>query len=255
VKKGCTPLPISFLSFSMSTPNTPWFASTLALVGLIAGYTIANGFNGVTAAPSAPAAPSVAGDTVIPDQPAAPSNPAGVDDDPMLGDANAPVTLIEFTDYQCPFCGRHYDETYGKIKSDYIDTGKVKLVVRDYPLSFHQFAQKGAEAANCADDQGKYWEMHDKLFGNQAVWSALPDAVPTFKQYAKDIGLNTAEFDDCLDNDAHADEISKDLADGTASGVSGTPGFWVVGPDNQSQFISGAYPYETFAAAFDGMLQ
>ena len=91
----------------------------------------------------------------------------------MLGSANATITLIEFTDYQCPFCSRHFNQTYEQIKKDYIDTGKVKFYLRDFPLGFHPNAQKAAEAARCAGDQGKYWEMHDALFKNQSEWSPL----------------------------------------------------------------------------------
>lgn len=89
------------------------------------------------------------------------------DDDPVLGDANAAVTMVEFSDYECPFCKRFYDDTLAQIKSTYIDTGKLKLVYRDYPLSFHPGAEPAAQAANCAGEQGKYWEMHDKIFEAQ----------------------------------------------------------------------------------------
>lgn len=237
----------------MPTPSTPWFAATLGLAGLIVGYTVANGFNGV----ALPIVPDVPSAPTVPDAPVPPpanDTPATVDDDPVIGDDNAPITLIEFTDYQCPFCGRHYGETYGKIKADYVDSGKVKIVVRDFPLGFHPHAQKTAEATECADDQGKFEEMHDTIFEAQAIWSSAADVVPTLKQYAKDLGLNTSEFDSCLDSGAHAQEVQDDMADGSASGISGTPGFWILGPDGQSQKISGAYPYETFKAAFDGML-
>lgn len=239
----------------MASQNNPWFAATIGLGGLIVGYVIANGMNGLALpTPSAPT-PTVAGDNQVPTP--APSNdtPATADDDPVIGKANAPITVIEFTDYQCPFCGRHFTETYGKIKENYIDTGKVKYVSRDFPLGFHQFAQKASEASECADDQGKFWEMHDKLFAGQAVWSSLPDAIPTFKQYAKDLGLNTGDFDSCLDEGKHAEEVKADMAAGSASGIDGTPGFWILGPDGKNQKISGAYPYETFSAAFDGMLK
>jgi protein-disulfide isomerase len=181
--------------------------------------------------------------------------PADADDDPVLGDSDAQVTVIEFTDFQCPFCSRHFTQTFGQIKSEYIDTGKVKYVSRDYPLNFHPNADEASEAANCANDQGEYWAMHDKIFEEQEAWANLPDAVPAFKQYAADLGLDASEFASCIDNNTHADEIAADLADGSASGISGTPGFWILGPDGQAQKISGAYPFETFKAAFDAYLQ
>ncbi len=240
----------------MSPTNNPWFGATLALGGLIVGYVIANGMNGVAVnIPNAvPQAPTAVDNTVPTPEPTN-DTPADVDDDAFIGQADAPVTIIEFTDYQCPFCGRHFTQTYSQIKTNYIDTGKVKYVSRDFPLSFHPFAQKASEAAECAEDQGKFWEMHDKLFETQAVWSGVADAVGSFKQYAKDLGLNAATFDSCLDGGTHAQEVKDDMADGSASGIDGTPGFWILGPDGQSQKISGAYPYETFSAAVDGMIE
>lgn len=236
----------------MSSTNTPWFAATIGLLGLIVGYAVANGMGGLPS-PAAPAAPSVA-DNTVPTPPPSNDTPPDLDDDPVLGDADAEVTLVEFTDYQCPFCSRHYEQTYSQIKKDYIDTGKVKLVVRDFPLSFHPNAQKAAEATECADDQNKFWQMHDKLFETQGTWSNLSDAPATFKQYAKDLGLNASTFDSCLDGGTHAQEVAADLAAGSASGIDGTPGFWILGPDDQKQKISGAYPYDTFKSAFDSML-
>jgi protein-disulfide isomerase len=90
-----------------------------------------------------------------------------IDDDPVLGKADAPVTIVEFSDFQCPYCKQYFDNTFGQIKAQYIDTGKVKLVYRDFPLSFHPMAEPSAEAANCAMEQGKFWEMHDKIFASQ----------------------------------------------------------------------------------------
>jgi len=90
-----------------------------------------------------------------------------VDDDPALGNKKAPVTVIEFSDFECPFCRSFWRDTLSLIKSTYIDTGKVRFVYRDFPLSFHPGAQVAAEAAECAEDQGKYWEMHDKIFQEQ----------------------------------------------------------------------------------------
>src|SRR3990172_7919363 len=100
---------------------------------------------------------------------------ASLDDDAVLGDKNAPVTIIEFSDYQCPYCGRHFSETFPQLKSEYIDTGKVKIVFRDFPLTqIHPMAQPSAEAAECVREKGgdeAYWKMHDKIFENQQVLS------------------------------------------------------------------------------------
>lgn len=238
----------------MSSTNNPWFAATIGLLGLIAGYVIANGANGLSLNPSAGTVPAPT-DNAIPTPPPTNDTPATADDDAVLGSEDATVTLIEFTDYQCPFCGRHYEQTFGEIKKNYVDTGKVKYIVRDFPLGFHPFAQKAAEATECADDQGMFWEMHSLLFKNQATWSQAADGVATFKQYASDLGLNTATFNACLDGATHEQEVKDDMAAGSASGIDGTPGFWILGPDDQSQKISGAYPYDTFKTAFDEMLK
>lgn len=100
--------------------------------------------------------------------------PATADDDPSLGSATAPITVIEFTDFQCPFCQRHFQQTFDQIKLNYVDTGKVKYVLRDFPLGFHPHAQDAAVAANCGLEQSKYWEMHAEIFKNQTEWSQIP---------------------------------------------------------------------------------
>ena len=166
------------------------------------------------------------------------------DDDPVKGDKDAPVTIVEWSDFECPFCARFYRDTYSQIIQNYIDTGKAKLVFRDYPLSFHPNAQKAAEASECADDQGKFWEMHDKIFENQGTLST-----DNFKAWAVELGLDATEFNDCLDSGKHAAETAKDLADGSAAGIRGTPGFIING-----QLVSGAQPYANFAAAIDAAL-
>lgn len=169
--------------------------------------------------------------------------PASVsmDDDAFEGEEDAPVTIIEFSDFECPFCGRFYTQTLGQIKENYIKTGKVKLVYRDFPLSFHANAQKAAEAAECAGEQGKYFEMHDKLFEE-----GVSGGVASFKQYAKDIGLNTDDFDDCLDSGKMEDEVQKDFSDGQKAGVQGTPAFFINGKS-----IVGAQPYSVFEQAIE----
>ncbi len=242
---------MSSLDNNTST-GTPWFAVSIGLLGLIIGYGLSTSFAGDTsfggpAAPSAPSAPSAIVDDTVPA-----GDPADADDDAVKGDENATITLIEFTDYECPFCARHYEQTLPSIIKDYVDTGKVKYVVRDYPLSFHPSAQKAAEASECAGEQDKFWEMHDKLFETQGAWGA--DAVASFKKYATELGLNASAFNTCLDTGAMAPEIAADLAAGSAAGISGTPGFWIVSDDGASKSISGAYPYATFQAAFDEML-
>jgi protein-disulfide isomerase len=164
------------------------------------------------------------------------------DDDAVRGPANAPVEIIEFSDYQCPYCERAYP-TVQQILRTYGD--KVKFIYRDFPLSsLHPYAQKAAEAAECAGEQGKYWEMHDKLFENQGALD-----VPSLKQYAADLGLDTAAFNSCLDNGDMASEVQNDFNDGQAAGVSGTPTFFING-----KMLVGAQPFDAFKAVIDAEL-
>lgn len=202
-------------------------------------------------------------------QPAAATQPqqptkgvASVDDDPVLGDKNAPVTIVEFSDYECPFCKRHFDETFPQLVKTYVDTGKVKIVYRDFPLSFHDpMATKEAVAANCAREQGgdkKYFEFHDEIFKRTTSnGNGLNDE--KIQTIAKDLGLNTGKFTSCLSNQAKADEVKKDIADGTAAGASGTPTF-VIGKTTSNgeidgDLVVGAQPFAAFQAVIDPMLQ
>jgi protein-disulfide isomerase len=140
---------------------------------------------------------------------------------PAIGDQQAPVTIVLFSDFQCPFCGRAED-TVKKVLDTY--KGKVRLVFRDYPLPFHERAQKASEAAHCAGDQGKYWQMHDKLFANQQALS-----VPDLKSHAKGLGLDVARFDKCLDSGEKAKLVEASKKAGDEAGVNGTPAFFING--------------------------
>ncbi|MFQ5914785.1 MAG: DsbA family protein [Nitrospinota bacterium] len=177
----------------------------------------------------------------------------GIDDDPILGDSKAPLTLIEFSDYQCPFCGRFSRDIFPRIKKEYIETGKVRYVFRDFPLPFYVYAQKAAEAAQCAGDQGRYWEMHDFIFVNQHAIK-----VEDLKGYARRIGLNIETFNTCLDTNRYSEEVRKDREAGRKAGVRRIPSF-VLGrtTDNGKivgRFISGAQPYEVFKSALEDLL-
>lgn len=190
--------------------------------------------------------PSGGGAPTAPTAPEVPSGPVDVslDDDPVLGDADAKVTIVEFSDYECPFCGRYFTQTYPQLKKDYVDTGKVKIVFRDYPLPFHSNAQKAAEAAECADDQGKFWEMHNKLFSNQQALD-----VASLKKYAGELALDQTKFDECLDSGKYESEVQNDLSQGGSYGVSGTPSFFVNGI-----MLVGAQPYSEFKKLIDAEL-
>ena len=168
-----------------------------------------------------------------------------VDDDPVLGDENAPLTIVEFSDFQCPYCARFREQTFDLIKENYVDTGKVKFVYRDFPLSsIHPMAQKASEASECADEQGKYWEYHDKIFAEQSSLS-----INSLKQWASDIGMDTAKFNDCLDSGKYESEVKSDLNDAMNSGGRGTP-YFLVG----NVPLSGAQPFSAFQQAIDSQL-
>ena len=167
-----------------------------------------------------------------------------IDDDTIKGDKDAPVTIVEFSDFECPFCARFYSQTLNQINEKYIKTGKVKFVYRDFPLGFHPNAQKAAEATECADDQGKFWEMHDKLFE-----LGVKGGVSSFKEFAVDLGLDATKFNDCLDSGKYVSEVKKDMADGSAAGISGTPGFIING-----KLISGAQPFSVFEQIIEAEL-
>lgn len=176
---------------------------------------------------------------------------------PVLGKRDAPVVLVEFSDFQCPFCARYVHQTFPQIERDYIATGKLRYVMRDFPIeSLHAQAPKGHEAARCAGDQGKFWPMHERLFANQRAMSPAD-----LKAHARAVGLDMTAFDRCFDSGRHAAAIRTDLADGQRAGVRGTPSFFVgVAEPNGSKvrvlkFLVGAQPYEQFKSAIDSVLQ
>tara|TARA_Y100000310_G_C20694141_1_gene824277 strand:+ start:3074 stop:3781 length:708 start_codon:yes stop_codon:yes gene_type:complete len=170
---------------------------------------------------------------------------ATIDDDAVLGDPDAPVTIIEFSDYQCPFCARFWSQTLPQLKSEYIDTGKVKLVFRDFPLtSIHPLAMSASEATECVREQGgddAFWDMHDQIFGNYQEIS-----LANLKSWAQDMGYDIGS---CLDDGDFKAEVQKDLKDATAAGGRGTPYFVVNG-----KALSGAQPFSAFQQAIEAEL-
>jgi len=148
--------------------------------------------------------PTVAADPNQP--PAPPAVVEGLDTGklPVLGNKNAKVTVIEFSDFQCPFCKSYFDQTHKQLNDEYVKTGKIKFAYRHFPLtSIHPNAQKSAEASECANEQGKFWEFHDLLFKNQDIWSpkAAADAATDWVSYAGNLGLNPSQFESCLSSD------------------------------------------------------
>lgn len=193
--------------------------------------------------------------------PSTTSGVASVDDDAVLGNKNAPVTIIEFSDYECPFCKRHFDQAHQELVKKYIETGKAKLVFRDFPLSFHEpMASKEAVAANCAKAQGgdkKYFEFHDEIFKRTTSnGNGLDDT--KIQKIASDLNLSIGTFTTCLSNKAMQEEVKKDIADGSAAGASGTPTFLIGKTTNdgniKGDLLVGAQPFAAFQAIIDPLL-
>lgn len=179
-----------------------------------------------------------------------------LDGAPFKGNANAAVTLVEFTDYECGFCARHVKETVPQLEHEYIATGKLKYVFRNFPLeSIHKKAFRAHEAAVCAGEQGKFWEMHDRLFLNQAA--LLPAQL---LEHAQALGLNAERFQSCLDAGSNAQHVRRDIAEGEKAGVNSTPVFFLglTTPNSQTlkviRTLKGAKPYTAFKEAIDALL-
>lgn len=194
------------------------------------------------AAPSAPnaAAPSAPGEPVF----------AEVDNGnlPAKGDENAPVTIVEFSDFECPFCGQFYTQSLPQILEEYVDTGKAKIYYRHLPLSFHPQARPAALASECANEQGSFWEYHDILFdNNSAISTATTD---TYVGWATELGLNAGQFETCLTSEKYAENVDGDSAAAAAAGASGTPTFYING-----QQVVGAQPFASFKAIIDAELE
>lgn len=180
--------------------------------------------------------------------------PAGPVDVPLeggyaIGDANAPVQIVEYTDYQCPYCYRHHQQTFPLLLENYIETGQVYYVVKDFPLmSIHPQALLASQAAWCAEDQGAYREMAEMLFTNQADWGH-EGAAEVFAEYAGTLELDQALFRECLTSSKYEAKVMSNLQEGTGFGVTGTPAFFING-----QLLAGAYPYNNFQQILDQLL-
>ncbi len=182
--------------------------------------------------------------------------PINIANAPFRGKADAKVTMIEFSDFQCPYCGRHYRDTMPQIDRDYIQTGKVKYVFRDFPIdSLHPQSPKGHEAANCANEQGKYWEMWNALFSQPK-----PMAHDDLVEHAKSVGLDVPRFTQCLDSGKYTGAVNASVQEAISLGASGTPivFFGLTEPGSGTvkavRVLRGAYPYDRFKATIDSLL-
>jgi protein-disulfide isomerase len=168
----------------------------------------------------------------------------------VIGDADAPVTIVEYTDFQCPYCARHALETFPQIEEDLVETGKVRYVFKDLPLiSIHPQAMLAAEASQCAGAQDGYLAMHTKLFEEQETWSGQADAAELFAGYAAEIGLDGETFTSCLENHETVDAVQADMEEAISAGITGTPAFLING-----RLVSGGMPFEAFEQAVEAAI-
>ena len=170
----------------------------------------------------------------------------------VLGRADAPVSIIEFTDLQCPYCAQFATQTFPRIRHNYIDTGKVRLATRDLPLPFHPFAIPAAVAARCAGEQGKFWEYREALFAAQSRLDAEP-----YDELARQFELDLARFDGCRRDGQQEANVRADLALATSYGIGSTPTFVIGRTVNgvfEGETVPGAKPYEEFAAKIEALL-
>lgn len=214
-----------------------------------------NGASQLTAmAPSPAAAPSPAPSAA---PPAGPVSVASRKDQPTEGKSGAKVTIVEFGDFQCPFCKSFFQNTLPQIKSTYIDTGKAQLIFRHFPLTqLHVNAQISAVAAECANQQGKFWPYHDLLYTNGQADGTNLDKL-SLEKYADQLGLNKGtlgfgknKFNQCLESNATLATVNADQTEGTKDGVSGTPSFFING-----QLLVGTQPFSSFQTAIDNALK
>lgn len=194
--------------------------------------------------------------------PAQPPAPAPVDDKVSMafppggfsvGKENAPLVLVEYTDYQCPFCQRYHNDSFAQIKANFIDTGKIRYISRDFPLPMHENARRSATAARCAAEQGKFWELRHTMIVNAS--QLQPDKLGG---YAQSVSMDVPKFQACVDSDKYRAAIDKDIAEGTAAGVNGTPSFVLGRIENgklQGVRMVGAMPYSQFEAKIQEMLK
>jgi len=241
------------VSFELSKQTT-----VLIVLALGVGYLLGNVFGVYTFTGKA-----VGTTQTITQQPSQPTQQqpskvqVSVDDDAGKGNKNADVYVIEFSDFQCPFCRRFYTQTLTQLEDEYIKTNKIYFVYRDFPLdSIHPGATPAAQASECADDQGKFWEMHNKMFDEQDKigQGTVQFSDGDLKKWASEIGLNTQTFNQCLDSEKHAQEVQKDFQDGVTAGVTGTPTFFIGNSKDGYTAIVGAQPYSVLKQVIDSLL-
>ncbi len=173
---------------------------------------------------------------------------------PVLGDPNAPITLVEFGDYQCHFCNVFFHTTEDNILKNYVETGKVKMIFKDYNI-IGPDSVNASHGAHCADDQGMFWEYHDILYtnwtGENNGWASSENLL----RFAQEIGLDIDQWSECMTNGNHSQKILASNEDARSLELTGTPAFFVIGPDGKVTSVFGAKPYESFVIIFDSELE
>ena len=232
------------------------FAVSLGLLGIVVGYSMGGGVRGTAAVenpPPAPSAPAAPAPTPAPDKPVPPADPAK---DHILGNPNAKVSVIEYSDFECPFCKRHYDtinQLVAKYKPD-----QVNIVYRHFPLSFHQNAQKEAEASECVAELGgndAFWKFHNYIF-EKTTSNGTGFALDQLPVAAKAAGVDEAKFKTCLDSGKYAQLVQDEENEGVSVGVQGTPANFIVNNQTkETKSISGAVPLSNFQSVIDPMLK
>ena len=241
---------IEKLKQTANAGSNPWFPIALVLIGAIVGYgfavssgpaSIASDPEAVAEAPTPAPAPAPTPAEPAPEFPAAQNVIAPVSDENMRGDANATISIIEYSDFECPFCARHH----GTMKQIMEEVDDVNWVYRHFPLGFHANAQKSAEASECAAEQDKFWEYTDHIYENGADIAKLAT-------YAEELGLDVSAFQTCLDSDKYAQAVKDETDEGSASGVRGTPGNIVYNnKTKKGVLVSGAQSIDRFKAAIE----
>jgi protein-disulfide isomerase len=243
-------------------------AAVLLAAGIIIGFAIGAwgiGFKGTTAYQTAKmtasSTPAAGYQTKSPDEILVAStnfsadlktleivNGVSVDGAPTMGDTQeSKVIIVEFSDYQCLFCKKYFDESFSKIRETYVNTNKVIYAFRDYPLTAHPQALLASNAANCANDQGKFWEMHDLLFERQDQWSYKDNAKDIMLNFAKELKLDMEKFNNCLNTQKYLVKIQQHIGDGLKYKVTGTPTFFI-----NNKKVMGAQSFETLSGIIDG---
>ncbi len=250
---------------------------SILLASVILGYSmmtasgnVATGLAALTITGAAPAGDTGSGNNALPTPDPGQGNLAPTPSKTMaelassnyaakLGKDDAPIVLVEYSDGQCPFCRRFALQTFPDIVQNYVNTGKVQVVYKHFPLSFHPMAPTFAEAMSCAGDEGKFWEMKKAVFDKQQAADPSGGTVSTItaddvKAWAKELGLNEASFNSCLDSKKFDAEIQANQTEGTQMGVRGTPSFILGKRAEKGQLIVGAQPTASFTAAIDQLL-